>query len=211
MRRFKDLTGQKFGRLTIIKYLHNTIAGKAVWLCRCDCGKFVEIVGSNLCSGMTNSCGCYRKDRHPIIHGKSNTRLHKTWQNMKTRCYNTRYDGYKNYGGRGIAVCDEWKDNFQAFYDWSMANGYDDTLTIDRIDVNGNYEPSNCRWATRKQQNQNTRRTRKYTINGVTRCLKEWCIYYDLNYQKVLGRLNILHWSIEKSLELTNGEEVTIC
>ena len=211
MRRFKDITGQKFGRLTAIKYLHNTEANKAVWLCKCDCGNFVEVVGSNLRSGMTNSCGCYKKDMHPIEHGMSNTRIHKTWQNMKTRCYNKNYIQYKDYGGRGVKVCDEWRNSFKAFYAWAMSHGYEDTLTIDRIDNNGNYTPYNCRWVTTKQQNRNTRKTRKYAINGVTKCLKDWCRFYNIRYSTVLDRLNKLNWTIENALELTNGEEVKAC
>ena len=211
MRRFKDITGQKFGRLTAIKYLYNSNAGKAVWLCKCDCGNLIEAISGNLCSGMTNSCGCYKKDRHPVIHGMSNSRLHKIWQNMKTRCYNKNNTAYKNYGARGIAVCDNWKNDFQSFYNWSISNGYKDTLTLDRIDNNKGYSQNNCRWVTRKQQNRNTRRTRKYTIDGVTKCLKDWCKFYNIRYSTVLDRLNKLNWTIEKALELTNGEEVYQC
>lgn len=211
MRRYKDITGQKFGRLIAIKYLHNSNTGKAVWLCKCECGNVIEAISGNLCSGKTNSCGCYKKDMHPIEHGMSNTRLHKIWQNMKTRCYNDNYVQYKDYGGRGIKVCTDWKDSFKEFYNWAIDNGYNDTLTIDRIDNNGNYEPSNCRWTTRRQQNRNQRTTRLITINGVTHCLKEWCKILGLHYVTVLSRLNKLNWTIERALELTNGEEVYSC
>lgn len=120
---------------------------------------------------------------------------------MRERCYNKHSPNYKNYGGRGVAVCSEWKDNFQAFYEWSANNGYNDKLTIDRIDVNDNYEPNNCRWCNAKQQARNRRNNRNYTINGVTHCLMKWCEIYNLNYQTVIYRLNH-NWQIERALEL---------
>lgn len=145
---------------------------------------------------------------HPIVHGLSDTRIHKTWTNMKTRCYNKNNTAYKNYGQRGIKMCEEWKDDFEAFYNWSMSHGYKDDLTIDRIDVNRNYEPNNCRWVTREIQNKNTRRTKIYTINGVTKCLKDWCKLYNIAYGTVLSRLNKLNWTIEEALQLKARGEV---
>ena len=121
---------------------------------------------------------------------------------MKNRCYNISNKEYKNYGERGIKVCDEWKDDFMAFYNWSMANGYNDTLTIDRIDNNGNYEPNNCRFINYKQQQRNTTRTKHITINGEKHCLKDWCIILGLNYSTITARINKLNWTIERALEL---------
>lgn len=195
------MTGQKFGRLTVLDRLHNHHDKKQThWLCVCDCGNLVEVFGFMLRNGNTKSCGCLNKE---IIttHDKSNTRLYNIWTLMKARCYNKNNRAYHNYGGRGIAVCDVWRDNFQAFYDWSMVNGYTEGLSIDRINNDDNYTPDNCRWATRKQQNRNTRRNRMYTINGVTKCLQYWCDYYKLNRSTVCNRLN-KNWSIEKALEL---------
>lgn len=120
---------------------------------------------------------------------------------MKQRCYNENNTRYKHYGGRGIAVCDEWRNNFQAFYDWSMANGYKDTLTIDRIDVNGNYEPNNCRWITNKEQQRNRRDNKLYTINNVTKCLSEWCEIYNINYSTAHYRL-LKGLTIKQALEM---------
>lgn len=152
MRKFKDITGQRFGRLTALYRLHNT-KGRTKWLCICECGNLAEVALRELIDNKTKSCGCLHKqiarEQH-MTHGKRRTRLYSIYVSMKNRCYYKNNKSYKYYGGRGIAVCSEWKYNFQAFYDWAMANGYDDTLTIDRIDVNGNYEPNNCRWSTQK-------------------------------------------------------------
>lgn len=205
MGKVKDITGQKFGRLTVIKFLRIE-NHKAIWLCKCECGNLKEIATGALTSGNTKSCGCLNHEPTIIKHGKYDTRLYRILHDMKRRCYNKDSKAYNNYGNRGVAVCDEWLQDFQAFYDWSMANGYDDTLTIDRIDVNGNYEPSNCRWATRKQQNRNTRRNRNYTINGETHCLKEWCEILNLNYNTVRKRLNRLNWSIERALNIVSTQ-----
>lgn len=136
-------------------------------------------------------------------HGKKNTRLYRLWKVMKSRCYNEHVDRYQNYGGRGIIVCDEWKNDFMSFYDWSIKNGYDDTLTIDRINVDGNYEPSNCRWATMKQQMRNTSRNAYFTYNGTTHCLSEWCEILNLKYSTVHSRIHKLGWTIAEALELT--------
>lgn len=121
---------------------------------------------------------------------------------MKDRCYNEHNKQYKDYGGRGIKICDDWLNNNTLFFNWSMENGYTDNLTIDRINVNGNYEPSNCRWITKKQQNRNSRKNVNFTYNNETHCLSEWCEVLGLNYGTVLSRINKLNWSIYKALEL---------
>ena len=201
MSKFKDITGQKFGRLTVIKFLRIE-NHKAIWLCKCECGNLIEVMTYLLTSGNTKSCGCLRKERNiesHKTHGQYRSRLWRTWENMKQRCYNKND---KHYGGRGIAVCDEWLNDFMAFYDWAMKNGYDDTLTIDRIDNNGNYEPNNCRWATVKQQNKNRRSNINFTYNGETHCLMDWCKILELNYNTVYNRFHNCNWSIEKALEL---------
>lgn len=159
-----DMTGQKFGRLTVIEYSHANKQGNSMWKCRCDCGTEIIARGADLKSHNTSSCGCFRSElsRNRITkHSMTGTRIHDIWCNMKGRCFNKNNPRYDDWGGRGITVCDEWKNSFESFYDWAMANGYSDNLSLDRIDNNKNYEPSNCRWATPKEQANNRRITRK--------------------------------------------------
>lgn len=198
-----NLIGQKFGRLTVVEQVEYKNK-KVYWLCKCKCGNFCKVPTGNLRSGNTTSCGCVHKNMMKEqfkTHGYTNSRLYVTWCGIKDRCYNAHCKIYKHYGGRGIKMCDEWLHNFQAFYNWSINNGYNDTLTIDRIDVNGNYEPNNCRWVTAKEQARNRRSCRYYTINEQRHCLKDWCEILDLNYKKVYSRLRY-GWSICEALEL---------
>lgn len=195
----KDISGQKFGRLTALYRLHNT-KGRTKWLCVCECGNFAEVNVYHLTGGHTRSCGCLIKEIN-ITHGKSKIRLYRIWRHIINRCYNINVESYKDYGARGIIMCDEWRNDFQAFYDWSMDNGYDDSLTIDRVDVNGNYEPNNCRWVTKSQQSKNKRNCIYYTINGEARCLSDCCKILNLNYNTVTHRVQ--HgWSVGRALEL---------
>lgn len=201
----KDMTGQKFGRLTVMKYAYSDKYRCAVWTCKCDCGNYVNVKGTELRYGRIKSCGCLQKDmarKANTKHGKSNTKLHQVWRGIKDRCYNANAKNYKYYGGRGITICDEWLHDFEAFYDWSMKNGYKEGLTIDRINVKYDYCPDNCRWTTMKQQNRNSRHNRNITINGVTHCMKDWCNILGLKYSTVSNRINVYNWSIERALEL---------
>lgn len=169
MSKLIDLTGERYGRLVVLTRGENSNSGRTLWLCKCDCGNIVTVSGNDLRRGKTMSCGCYRREtaiahckRDFSTHGETNTRLFRVWTNVKKRCNNPNYKGYKDYGGRGIMICEEWADNYELFREWALANGYDETAprgkcTLDRINVNGNYEPSNCRWVDMKVQNNNKR------------------------------------------------------
>lgn len=198
MREFKDKVGQVFGRLTVIEVLE-----KGRVLVKCECGTVKDVYYYDLAYGKTISCGCWNREKTTKMnttHNQTNTRLYMTWQDMKKRCSNPKSIGYHNYGGRGIKVCEEWKNDFQSFYDWAMANGYTDELTIDRIDVNGNYEPNNCRWATIKEQGFNRRNNHLLTFNGITKTMMEWSMETGLNYDCIRARINDYGWSVEKAL-----------
>lgn len=133
-------------------------------------------------------------------HGKTGTRIYSIYVNMKNRCYYTNNKRYQNYGGRGIEVCDEWLNHFQAFYDWAMSHGYSDNLTLDRINVDGNYEPSNCRWVTLKEQENNRSNNHLITYNGKTQTLAQWCKERNIKYATLERRLNKYGWSIKRAL-----------
>jgi hypothetical protein len=196
-----DLVGKRFGRLTVLKraYVEQQGHGShAHWLCKCDCGNETVVDGSNLRRGTTKSCGCYQKERL-VTHGETNSRLYGIWRTMKTRCYNQSYYQFDRYGGRGIAICDEWINDFQAFYDWSIANGYRDDLSIDRIDNDGNYEPSNCRWATAKEQSNNTRRNVCIEFNGESHTMAEWAEILGIRYATLYKRIVQRHWDLERA------------
>ena len=197
-----DITGIKFGRLTALYRLHNYHKKGTYWLCVCDCGNLNEVYIGTLRSGHTKSCGCLNHEPTNLKHGKHETRLYSIYCAMKKRCYNKNYHQYKDWGGRGITICDEWLNDFMDFYNWSMSNGYQNNLTIDRIDNDKGYSPSNCRWVDMKTQRRNSRRIRNITINGETHCLKEWCEILNLNYGKVSQRINKLNWTYEKALEV---------
>lgn len=198
-----DLTGQHFGRLTVIKRAANDKYDNARWLCKCECGAEKIVTCQGLRGGFVLSCGCYHKDKIRELnttHGGSNTRLFSIWRGMRARCNKSRCEAYSYYGGRGIRICDEWNNDFASFRDWSLANGYDDSLTIDRIDTNGNYEPSNCRWVTRKVQQNNTRRTRLFTIDGETKSIAEWCRIYGVPHERTRRRVMNEGWNIKDAL-----------
>lgn len=198
-----NLCGLRFGRLVAIKRVENSKSGKAKWLCRCDCGNEKIIFATNLVRGLTHSCGCLNKeivaDRFSKHHLSENT-LYKTWSNMKKRCINPKSTSFNLYGGRGIRVCDEWLSDFTAFYEWAISSGYQDSLTIDRIDVNGNYCPENCRWVDRLTQANNCRTNHYLTYNGVTKTISEWARTIGVSDSVIRQRISKLGWSTEKAL-----------
>jgi len=157
-----EMVGRKFGRLVVLG-LSEIKNLKAYYYCTCDCGEIVEVNGTFLTSGSSQSCGCYGKEIRLAINTKHelcNHRLYGIWRAMIRRCYNPNSNSFENYGMRGIKICDQWRKNFKIFYDWAISNGYGDNLTIERIDVNGNYEPNNCTWITRELQNRNKRNSK---------------------------------------------------
>ncbi|MBO5704554.1 MAG: hypothetical protein J6R99_00880 [Alphaproteobacteria bacterium] len=201
MGQFIDLTGKKFNRWTVIKRAGVDKNQNILWLCKCDCGTIREVLGCSLRNATTMSCGCYQKEMIHKIHGQTHTRLYKIWDNMKSRCFNNKHDSYYKYGARGITICDKWRNDFKAFYDWSMANGYDDKLTIDRIDNNGNYCPENCRWTTVKIQSRNTRTNHYISHNGKTLCLAEWAEKLNMRWNTLYYKLKRNDWRLDKCMK----------
>lgn len=196
-----NLVGKRYGRLVVIKRAKNDKMGRVRWLCQCDCGNQKIVRRSSLQSGLTKSCGCWLKDNPSnVSHRMSKTRVYGIWCAVKDRCYNTNVPTYKNYGGRGIAVCEEWRNDPIAFIEWAYENGYSDDLSIDRIDVNGNYEPSNCRWADIETQANNKRNTVFITCNGETHNLKEWSEITGIKHSVIYNRYRVYGWSAERAL-----------
>jgi hypothetical protein len=140
-----------------------------------------------------------------LKHGMRHTRLYETFVNMKTRCYNSNNSRYKLYGGRGIKICDEWLKDFNTFYEWAIDHGYNDTLTIDRIDPDGDYEPSNCRWVTWQTQQNNRRNNHRISFNGQNHTLAEWSRITGINYGTLVARISRRGWSVERALT-TGGD-----
>lgn len=199
MSKLVDLTGKKFNMLTVISRAENTKEGITRWVCLCDCGNTTIVRGHNLKSNAVKSCGCLTHVPR-YTHGLSNTRLYRIWNAMKCRCNLPTNNNYKNYGGRGIKICKEWNDNFLSFYDWAMANGYSENLTIERLNNDGNYEPDNCRWATKKEQANNRRYCVMITYNGKTQNLTQWCKELNLDYKFIHNRIKKNKWDFERAI-----------
>lgn len=204
---FKDMTGQKFGRLTVISRSKHSCDEHASWLCRCDCGNTCVVNGRCLRQGSTQSCGCYQREmckKWSTTHGETKTRLYHSWLNMKARCYNTNNHKYYRYGARGIYVCDEWKNDFVTFRDWSLSHGYNDDLTIDRIDNDGPYAPWNCRWTTSDTQANNKSSNVMITLNNITHDRTEWEHIMNFDEGRLRRRLNN-GWTIYDALTIPNN------
>lgn len=188
-----DITGQKFGKLFVVKRC-GSANGQALWLCRCDCGNMSTVRGYQLRHGLIYTCGKCEKNHGKITHGmtvEKEARIYRTWINMKDRCGNPKYIGYHNYGGRGITVCPEWvgKGGFERFYEWAMENGYNDALTIDRIDGEKGYCPENCKWSTTAEQSLHKRTNRIIEIGGRTQTITEWSREYGMRTDTVAYRI----------------------
>ena len=197
-----DIVGQKIERLTVLERI--TKGGRGYYKCLCECGNEIIARADGLKNGCVKSCGCYNIDRAKTgnnrrTHGKHGTRLYRIWQAMHARCYIKTSPAYKNYGGRGITICAEWLKDFQAFYNWAILNGYEDNLTIDRIEVNGNYEPNNCRWITHAEQARNTRANHFITYNDETHTISEWAEKVGIKASIISWRLKH-KWTIERAL-----------
>lgn len=181
--------GKVYGRITLVE--REDVKGSRKYIGLCECGNLKSYYLGNLKSGRTKSCGCFydeaRKDAN-ATHRKTGTRLYRIYNNMKTRCYNKKTPNYSRYGGKGVRVCDEWLEDFTIFYDWAINNGYKKHLTIDRIDSNGNYEPSNCRWVDYAIQSHNRDYSWNIEINGITKNAKEWCEINEVNYKTAHSR-----------------------
>lgn len=184
----KDISGNRYGKLVVVGFSHMD-RKHSYYFCKCDCGNEITARSDCLKTGTIKSCGCLVKDNHVKTHGQSRSKLYRVYYGMKQRCYNPNHKAYYRYGGRGISICEEWKNDFKAFYDWAIENGYQDGLTIDRKDYNGNYEPNNCRWVTQAEQSRNTSRNTLITIDGVTRLLVEWCEIYGVNMSTACYRI----------------------
>lgn len=194
----KDLTGMQFGRLTVVCEgpRHVTPSGYTIrtWRCNCQCGAQKDVDGKSLISGKTSSCGCLQREttaNRNYTHHQSKSRLYSIWKGMMGRCYNPKAAAYSNYGGRGIHVCDEWHgaDGVIKFSEWAETHGYEDSLTLDRIDNDGDYRPDNCRWATISQQSNNKRNNHRITINDQTHTIAEWESITGLNRKTIKRRI----------------------
>lgn len=209
MSNLQNLVGQKFGRLTVIRRSENSASGRTRWLCHCSCGTEKAVFATALVRGLTKSCGCLNDETRKtasLKHGLRKHKLYSVWNDMKCRCRNKTHHAYKYYGARGITVCDEWLNDFQSFYDWSIANGYVPGLEIDRINNDKGYAPSNCRFTTCAEQSRNRNVCVLVMLNGVTRTVGEWAIIHGLKQSTVHGRLK-RGWSIEESLNTPAGEK----
>ena len=206
----RDLSGMRFHRLTVIGKDKDR-RGRTVLVCRCDCGNIVKEMCSPLMSGEIKSCGCFSRDtqrKRLLTHEGTGTRLYHIYRSMKSRCV-PHTSSSKHYGDRGISVCDEWlgENGFIAFKAWALANGYREDLTIDRIDVNGNYCPENCRWADQKTQQRNRTNNHWITCNGETRILRDWSEIVQIHEAVILKRLK-RGWTEEEALGFKNRNAV---
>lgn len=200
MSKLIDLVGKQFSALTVLRFAGSrpnpTKGVRCFWLCRCECGNETEIDGGSLRRGSTKSCGCHQ---HAGIHGMSEHPLYAVWLGIKQRCYNPNADCYSDYGGRGVRMLEEWRESFAAFYAY-VGDRPSPLHTIERMNNDGNYEPGNVKWATRSEQNENTRQTRLITFNGITLSLGKWARRAGLQRKTLASRLDRFGWPVERAL-----------
>lgn len=201
-----DLTGQRFGRLTVVErspdYVQHNGRHRARWKCVCDCGSELITNGDALRAGRTTSCGCFRKELMSEIrstHHETSTKLYGVWCAIKRRCYNKNAAHYEDYGGRGILMCDTWRDNYESFRDWAYSHWYHESLTIDRVDNSKGYSPENCRWVDCGVQASNRRSNVNLTFCGETHTLTEWADKVGVNRGTMFSRY-YAGWSVERML-----------
>lgn len=207
-----DLTGKRFGRLSVVRY-----DGNRRWRCLCDCGNEVKVLTECLTAGDTRSCGCLRRElasKSMTTHGKSKTRLYRVWAGIKNRCYNPKTTNYKYYGGKGISMCEDWKNNFASFMEWAVKNGYDESAksqecTLDRIDNSKGYSPDNCKWANHIEQCNNQSSNRIFTYNEKTMTMSEWAREVGMKYTTLRARIR-KGWSFENAIETNIRKQIRI-
>ena len=180
-----ELEGKSFGMLKVLSRADNSSKCRVLWNCQCLCGNKSLVSSTDLTNGHTKSCGCLKKK-----HGFTGTRLYNIYKSMKQRCYRHNCKDYKNYGARGIKICDDWLNNPLCFFNWAMANGYEESLTIDRINNDGDYEPSNCRWSTILTQSNNRRSSVIINHNGLGKTLAEWSRVFGIHPATLWSRIN---------------------
>lgn len=195
--KIRDLTGQKFNHLTAVKIAQRN---PLYWECICDCGNTTLVRSGNLIHGKVKSCGCIHHRGNPI-HNQCYTRVYKIYAKILRRCFAKDDPVYPRYGGRGITMCDEWKNSFELFSEWAYANGYNETLSIDRIDNNGDYCPDNCRWVDDYAQANNKRNNILFTFEGQTKTLAQWCREFNVPYKRAFYRISN-GWDFEDAMHM---------
>ncbi len=203
--------GQQIQHFTVISFSHKNSGNHKYFNCRCVCGTIKVLLIEAIISGNTKSCGCLKNklggDAHRK-HGLARDRIYEIWSGMKSRCTNPSKKNYKHYGARGISVCKEWSESLEVFNLWAISNGYNETLSIDRIDGNGNYEPSNCRWATSATQNNNRRGNHKITYNGKTQNIGQWHKELNLGITESTFYWRVFNWTIERAFTTPNTKSL---
>ena len=197
-----DLVGKRYGRLVVVEKAES-LNGHTRWKCKCDCGNECIVHGTSLKTGNTRSCGCYKTENARKLYStvrQNDKRLYAVWNGIKQRCLNKNSTSYHNYGGRGIKIDSDWANHYEAFYKWAISAGYKEGMEIDRIDNDGDYCPSNCRFVNKEEQANNKRNVKLYTIDGSSKSLSQWCKEYGHEYYLVRQRVIKLGWPIEDAL-----------